>query len=147
MCSFYWAPSFFFFIIIILWYLQQIEDLTTQRIDRFCGNQNNPLFTTDGNAAIMRFRTDLHSSFPGWSVQASLQGRNNEGVTLLRSLLPTCSVPACCHPYYDIVQQAWLWVLLPSLAPNFILFFSSTLIHYYAFVYEQINIFFKKNPP
>ena len=55
----------------------------------------------------MRFRTDLHSSFPGWSVQASLQGRNNEGVTLLRSLLPTCSVPACCHPYYDIVLQMY----------------------------------------
>ncbi|XP_033645993.1 cubilin-like isoform X2 [Asterias rubens] len=56
----------------------EIEDLTTKRIDRFCGNQNKPLFTTDGNAAVVRFRSDSFSNFPGWRLQASVQSRNIE---------------------------------------------------------------------
>ncbi|XP_022089190.1 cubilin-like [Acanthaster planci] len=56
----------------------EIEDLTTGHTERFCGNQRHPLFTSAGNTAVVRFRTNSHSTFPGWAAEASIEGRNNE---------------------------------------------------------------------
>ena len=63
--------------------LLQIEDVTSDYSEQFCGKQSDVEWTTLGNTAILRFRTDGSINYAGFQAEIKPKQRNLEGMRVI----------------------------------------------------------------